>query len=175
MLCESFGAYMATIISMLGLTARTVRPSRLAAAGNRGVAILTRFCTSSAATSMLVPILKVTLSCMAPLLVLLLCIYSIPGEPFTCSSIGVATVCSTVWASAPINCPFTCTTGGVISGYWSIGSSKIQTVPVITSTIEITIAVTGRFIKVLAIIFYQVLKSQESRARSQDKGACSAG
>src|SRR6202012_2022062 len=152
MLWVSLGAYMATIISMLGLTARTVRPNRLAAEGSNGVAILTRFCTSSAATSMLVPILKVTLSCIAPLLVLLLCIYSMPGEPFTCSSIGVATVCSTVWASAPMNCPFTCTTGGVISGYWSIGNSKILTVPVITSTMEITIAVTGRFIKVLAII-----------------------
>src|ERR1700712_5679005 len=156
MLSVSLGAYIATIINMLGLTARTVRPNLLAAEGNNGVAILTRFCTSSAATSILVPILKVTLSCMAPLLVLLLCIYSMPGEPLTCSSIGVAMVCSTVWASAPINCPFTWTTGGVISGYWSIGNSKIHTVPVITNTIEITIAVTGLFIKVLAIILFKI-------------------
>src|SRR5579863_554910 len=121
---------------------------------------------------MLVPILNVTLSCMAPLLVLLLCIYSMPGEPFTCSSIGVAIVCSTVWASAPINCPFTWTTGGVISGYWSMGSNKILTTPVITSTIEITIAVTGRFIKVLAIILYLChfgfrTKNQEPRIKTK--------
>src|SRR5476651_1166141 len=147
---------MATIISILGLTARTVRPKRLTTAGNSGVAILTRFCTSSAATSILVPILKVTFICISPLLVLLLCIYSMPGVPFTCSSIGVATVCSTVWASAPVNWPFTCTTGGVISGYWSIGKTSILTIPVITNTIDITIAVTGLFIKVLAIIYYNI-------------------
>src|SRR6202012_488886 len=152
MLCVPLGAYMATIISMLGFTARTVKPKRLTTAGNNGVAILTRFCTSKAATSMSVPIWKVTFICMAPLLVLLLCMYSMPGVPFTCSSIGVATVCSTVCASAPVNCPFTCTIGGVISGYWSIGKSRIHTVPVITSTIDITIAVTGRLINVLAII-----------------------
>src|SRR6201996_3473610 len=152
MLGVPLGAYIATIISILGFTARTVKPKRLTTAGNNGVAILTRFCTSSAATSMSVPILKVTFICIRPLLVLLLCMYSMPGVPFTCSSIGVATVCSTVWASAPVNWPLTCTTGGVISGYWSIGKSKILTVPVITSTMEITIAVTGRFIKVLAII-----------------------
>src|ERR1700761_3848339 len=156
MLCVSLGAYIATIISILGLTARTVRPNRLAAEGNNGVAILTRFCTSSAATSILVPILKVTLRLIAPLLVLLLCIYSMPGVPFTCSSIGVATVCSTVWASAPVNWPVTCTTGGVISGYWSIGKTNMLTTPVITNTMDITIAVTGLFIKVLAIICYSI-------------------
>ena len=117
MLWEFFGAYTATIISILGLMARTVRPRRLTTAGRSGVAMLTRFCTSSAATSMLVPMLKVTFIDIRPLLVLLLCMYSMPGVPFTCSSTGVATVCSTVWASAPVNWPFTCTIGGVISGY----------------------------------------------------------
>src|ERR1700761_8515393 len=143
---------MATIISILGFTARTVKPKRLTTAGNNGVAILTRFCTSSAATSISVPILKVTFSVISPLLVLLLCMYSMPGVPFTCSSTGVATVCSTVCASAPVNWPFTCTIGGVISGYWSIGNNNILTVPVITSTMDITMAVTGLLIKVLAII-----------------------
>src|ERR1700743_3398006 len=143
---------MATIISMLGLTARTVMPRRLATAGSRGVAMLTRFWTSSAATSIFVPILNVTFICISPLFVLLLCMYSIPGVPLTCCSMGVATVCSTVWASAPVNWPFTCTMGGVISGYWSIGRMVMQIVPVSTSTTEITIAVTGLFINVLAII-----------------------
>src|ERR1700742_2322346 len=152
MLCVFFGAYIATIISILGFTALTVKPKRLTTAGNNGVAILTRFCTSSAATSISVPIWKVTFICISPLLVLLLCIYSMPGVPFTCSSIGVATVCSTVWASAPVNWPFTCTTGGVISGYWSTGKLRMQIVPVIANTIDITMAVTGLLIKVLAII-----------------------
>src|ERR1700735_212698 len=154
MLCVSFAAYIATIISILGLTARTVRPNRLAAAGNSGVAILTRFCTSSAATSILVPIWKVTLSCMAPLLVLLLCMYSMPGVPFTCSSIGVATVCSTVSASAPVYEADTETLGGDISGYWSTARLSRQISPAITNTSDITIAVTGLLIKVFAIMPY---------------------
>src|SRR6201996_5001658 len=143
---------MATIISILGFTALTVKPRRLTTAGNKGVAILTRFCTSNAATSMSVPILKVTFIDISPLLVLLLCMYSIPGVPFTCCSMGVATVCSTVWASAPVNWPLTCTIGGVISGYWSMGRTAIEIAPVSTSTMDITIAVTGLLIKVLAII-----------------------
>src|SRR5258708_10537217 len=137
---------------MLGFTARTVMPRRLATAGNNGVAILTLFCTSSAATSISVPILKVTFIDISPLLVLLLCMYSMPGVPFTCCSMGVATVCSTVWASAPVNWPLTCTMGGVISGYWSMGRTTIQIEPVSTSTMEMTMAVTGLFMKVLAII-----------------------
>src|ERR1700760_5107462 len=143
---------MATIISILGFTARTVMPRRLATAGNSGGAILTRFCTSSAATSISVPILKVTFIDIRPLLVLLLCMYSMPGVPFTCCSIGVATVCSTVCASAPVNWPLTWTIGGVISGYWSMGRTAIQIEPVSTNTMEMTIAVTGLFMKVFAIM-----------------------
>src|SRR6202012_3729071 len=139
-------------MSMLGLTARTATPRRLATDGNKGVAILTRFCTSRVAISISVPILNVTFICIRPLLVLLLCMYSMPGVPLTCCSMGVATVCSTVWASAPVNWAFTCTSGGVISGYWSMGRMTIQIVPVSTSTMDITIAVTGLFINVLAII-----------------------
>jgi hypothetical protein len=52
-----------------------------------------------------------------PLLVLVLCMYSMPGVPFTCSSIGMATVCSTVCASAPVYDPLTDTLGGDILGY----------------------------------------------------------
>ena len=46
-----------------------------------------------------------------------------PGVPFTCDSIGVVTVCSTVKASAPIKLLVTCTVGGVISGYWLTGQT----------------------------------------------------
>src|SRR6185437_7644202 len=90
---------------------------------------------------------------------LLLCIYSIPGEPYTCTSTGVATVCSTVNASAPVNCPDICTIGGVISGYCPTGRLKMQIVPTSTNTTDITIAVTGLFKNVLAIIQFLVLNS----------------
>jgi hypothetical protein len=42
--------------------------------------------------------------------------------------------------------------GGDISGYWATGSFVIEIRPTNTNTIEITIAVTGLFIKVSAII-----------------------
>ena len=89
-------------ISWSGLRARTVKPSLLTADGSRGEAMPTLFCTFSAAICTLVPTLKVMLMPMPPLLVLVLCMYSIPGVPFTCSSMGMATVCSTVSASAPV-------------------------------------------------------------------------
>src|SRR5471030_740627 len=96
--------------------------------------------------------LKVPLMLTPPLLVLVLCIYSIPGVPFTCSSIGVATVCSTVCASAPVYDPLTETLGGEILGYWSTARLKRQIKPEIQSTTDITIAVTGLLINVFAII-----------------------
>ncbi len=117
MLCVPFGEKIAICMSMLGLRARTVSPSRLTTEGRSGVAIPTLFWTFNAAIWTFVPILNVTLTLMFPVLVLVLCMYSIPGVPFTCSSIGVATVCSTVWASAPVYCPETETAGGVMFGY----------------------------------------------------------
>ena len=49
----------------------------------------------------LVPSLNVTVSRMAPSLVACDSMYIIPSTPFTCSSIGAATVSETVRASAP--------------------------------------------------------------------------
>ena len=63
--------------------------------------MFTRFCTSTWAMSGLVPCLNVTISRMAPSLVACDSMYSIPSTPFTCSSIGAATVSETVRASAP--------------------------------------------------------------------------
>src|SRR5580704_13788044 len=100
--------------------------------------------------------LKVTLILIPPLLVLVLCMYSMPGEPFTCSSIGIATVCSTVSASAPVYWPVTDTAGGEILGYWSTARLLMHRTPEIIITMEITIAVTGLLMKVLAIIPVQV-------------------
>src|SRR6202012_1989737 len=66
-----------------------------------------------------------------------------PGTPFTCVSMAVVVVCSTVCASAPVKLLVICTVGGVISGYWLIGIFRIASVPTSRITSEITIAVTG--------------------------------
>src|SRR5580698_5675869 len=66
-----------------------------------------------------------------------------PGTPFTCVSIAVVVVCSTVCASAPVKLLVICTVGGVIFGYWLIGILMMARVPTINITMEMTIAVTG--------------------------------
>src|SRR6185312_11503809 len=103
--------------------------------------------------SISVPTSKITLILLCPLDVLPLVIYVIPGEPFICVSIGVVVVCSTVLASAPMKLPETETVGGEILGYLATGRFNKAIIPTSTITIEITMAVTGRFIKVSAIIF----------------------
>src|SRR4051794_1267024 len=75
-----------------------------------------------------------------------------PGVPLICTSIGVVTVCSTVWASAPVKPPVTCTIGGVIFGYWLIGKLYNDSSPTTRITIEITMAVFGLLINTSAII-----------------------
>src|SRR4030088_207927 len=77
-----------------------------------------------------------------------------PGTPLIWVSIGVVTVCSTVCASAPVKLLVTWTVEGVISGYWLIGKLNMASTPTIKRTRDITIAVTGRLIKVSAIISY---------------------
>src|SRR6187549_3560808 len=106
---------------MLGFLFLTVRPKRLTASGNVGSATLTRFCTSSVAILISVPTSKFTVIPLCPLLVLLLVMYVMPGVPFTCVSMAVVVVCSTVWASAPVKFPEMDTVGGEILGYCAIG------------------------------------------------------
>src|SRR5579871_3558694 len=161
MLCEPFGEKIATNINWSGLLARTVNPNLLTTAGNCGCAMPTRFCTFSAAICTLVPMLYVMRKLTPPVLVLVLVMYSMPGVPFTCSSIGIATVRSTVCASAPVYDPFTETLGGEIFGYWSTARLKMQIVPEIINTSEITIAVTGLFINVFAIILVSSEKTED--------------
>src|SRR6266568_4572577 len=48
------------------------------------------------------------------------------------------------------------TAGGEIFGYWSTARLKMQIVPEMISTTAITMAVTGLFMNVLAIILEQV-------------------
>src|SRR3982751_5448366 len=79
-----------------------------------------------------------------------------PGVPFTWVSIAVVTVCSTVWASAPVKLPAIFTVGGEISGYWATGNPIREINPTNTITIDTTMAVTGLRIKVSAIIFYAI-------------------
>ncbi len=66
-----------------------------------------------------------------------------PGVPLSDCSMGVATACVTVMASAPGYEADTLTTGGTMSGYWSTGSIVRPMPPTMVITIEITIENTG--------------------------------
>src|SRR5688572_30806868 len=69
------------------------------------------------------------------------------STPFTRCSIGVATDCSSVTASAPVYVVVIFTSGGTISGNCAIGSRSMATVPAITIRTASTIAKTGRLTK----------------------------
>jgi hypothetical protein len=60
---------------------------------------------------------------------------------------GIPTVCAIVSAFAPGYIAFTCTVGGVIDGYWSIGSTKSDMPPATSNSRESTDANMGRSIK----------------------------
>src|SRR5258708_10552398 len=67
--------------------------------------------------------------------------------PFTCSSIGVATDCSTVSASAPVYVAVVWIWRGAISGNCAIGRRKIITAPPIIVRMASTCAMMGRSMK----------------------------
>src|ERR1700686_5023087 len=71
------------------------------------------------------------------------------GTPFTCVSIGAATDCSMVAASAPGNVADTTTEGGVICGNRATGSSRKAMRPASVMTIASTVAKIGRSLKKL--------------------------
>src|SRR6185503_3066659 len=81
--------------------------------------------------------------------------------PFTCSSIGVATDCSTVSASAPVYIAVVWICGGAISGNCATGSRKTITAPPITKTSAMTIATIGLLMKNLdmALSFRRLRRS----------------
>ena len=85
-------------------------------------------------------------------------IYIIPSTPFTCCSIGIPTVCAIVSALAPGYIAVTCTVGGVIEGYWSIGNTKSDTPPATRSNSDSTVAKIGRSMKnlenLMTVLFY---------------------
>src|SRR6185295_14789939 len=69
------------------------------------------------------------------------------STPLICCSIGVATDCSTVCASAPTYVVCTCTSGGAIAGNCETGRLTIVMAPTMTVRIEMTIATIGRLMK----------------------------
>jgi hypothetical protein len=79
----------------------TLTPRRRTCSGRRGSAMATRFCTSTCASSISVPSLKVTDMVTRPSPVDWLSMYSMPSTPLTSCSIGVATVSETTSAEAP--------------------------------------------------------------------------
>src|SRR6266850_6622007 len=74
------------------------------------------------------------------------------STPLICCSMGVATDCSTVKASAPIYVVLTWTSGGVMLGNCAVGRPSIATMPTMTITMEITMDTIGRFMKNLYTI-----------------------
>src|SRR6186713_1933896 len=69
------------------------------------------------------------------------------STPLICCSIGVATDCSTVCASAPMYVVCTCTSGGAIAGNCEIGRVTMVMAPTMTVSSEITMATIGRLMK----------------------------
>ena len=69
------------------------------------------------------------------------------STPLICCSIGVATDCSRVCASAPTYVANTCTSGGAMLGNWAIGKLSMVRVPTSTMMMEITMATMGRLMK----------------------------
>ena len=60
---------------------------------------------------------------------------------------GIPTVCAMVSAFAPGYTAVTCTVGGVMDGYWSMGSTKSATPPATNSNSDSTVANIGRSMK----------------------------
>ena len=83
--------------------------------------------------------------------------------PFTCASIGVATDCSTVSASAPVYMAVVSICGGAISGNCATGSRNTITAPPITKRMAMTIATIGLLMKNLDMV--SVILARAARAR----------
>src|SRR6202142_3863335 len=69
------------------------------------------------------------------------------STPLSCCSMGVATDCSTVCASAPTKVVVMRASGGTIFGNWAIGRPRKATTPTITVSKAMTIATIGRLMK----------------------------
>src|SRR5580658_2607906 len=69
------------------------------------------------------------------------------STPFICCSMGVATACSRVCASAPTYVANTWISGGVMLGNCATGKLRTVREPTSTMTMEITMATMGRLMK----------------------------
>src|SRR5262245_12907073 len=69
------------------------------------------------------------------------------STPLICCSMGVATDCSTVCASAPTYVVCTCTSGGAIVGNSETGRARMVIAPTMTVSSEMTTATIGRLMK----------------------------
>src|SRR5580658_6632054 len=98
---------------------------------------------------MSVPTSNVTTWFIEPSLALVDWMYSDRSTPFICCSIGVATDCSIVIASAPVYVVVRLTCGGRICGNCAIGRPSSDTTPSRTVRMAMTIATIGRRMKKL--------------------------
>src|SRR5439155_21984911 len=105
----------------------TVTPMARVTSGSDGVAMATRFCTSTWAVFTSVPSAKVTSRVYEPSLPDCEDMYSMPSTPTTCCSMGAATVSATTWELAPGNEADTSTVGGAIGGYCGTGKGDSAT------------------------------------------------
>src|SRR5512140_3726142 len=94
-----------------------------------------------------VPTSKVTRTVIVPSFAFTDWRYSMSSTPFICCSIGVATDCSIVTASAPGYEVWIWTSGGTMSGNCSTGRPSMATRPPRTVRIAMTIATMGRLMK----------------------------
>jgi hypothetical protein len=74
------------------------------------------------------------------------------STPLSCCSIGVATDCSTVWASAPTKVVWIWTSGGAMEGNSATGSRRSVMAPAITVRMAMTMATIGRRMKNFDIV-----------------------
>src|SRR6516164_6477544 len=112
------------------------------------MASVTRFCTMTRAASRSVATSNVQLSVYEPSLPDCDDMYSMPGMPVTCCSIGAATVSATTWALAPGYRVETCTPGGVMRGYCATGNANFSAIqPISVMTTDSTVAKIGRSMK----------------------------
>src|SRR3954447_4985997 len=75
------------------------------------------------------------------------------STPFICCSIGVETAWVTVLASAPGYVAVTRISGGTMLGYCEIGSVSIDTAPMMTVRIAMTMATMGLRMKNLDMVY----------------------
>src|SRR5580692_11717647 len=88
------------------------------------------------------------------------------STPLTCCSIGVATDCSMVMASAPVNVVVRFTWGGMICGNCAMGSPSSETAPMSTVRMAITIATMGRRMKK-----EEITRVPSARSAARHRGA----